>query len=980
VAFECAAAGKFLGPAGYDCFQVKFMRLMKKIAGVLFAVALTSTALANAPMGIMVPSYFVPGPKWDAMDYAASRIPLIAIMNPNSGPGSSQSSSYVSALAKTHAAGGKVIGYVSSSYGSRDINLVKADIDAYVAWYAVDGFFIDEMANDSSATNLTFYGNIYSYIKGKNPQYTVTGNPGVNTLENYVTQPAADSLMIFENDGSKYAGFTPSSWVTKYSPDHFVHLPYNVTNITTMSNYVSLAASRNAGWVYISDLTVYSALPTYWTNEVDYIQSLNAGTPLPVITDPTQPADQTANLGAPVTFQIAATGQAPLTYQWFLNGSAIANATNASYAIASFQGTDIGSYYVRVSNTNGAVSSRTASLNVRPNTYKHITIDGSFDDWAGIPVAYTQAQDTTNAVAYKEVYLANDDDYLYVRFTIYGPPTNAFTSLQNCFINADNNLATGYSSHGTASELLVQAGAGYQQKAGVFNAGAINGLNWAGLPSGAANEFEFRVSLHATNASDNTPVFTSNGVSITLESDQPGYIATEWFPPSGGGVPYTFATQAGAAILNPNQPADQVVVQGRPVTLNVVASGSPALQYQWFKGANSINGATNSTYTIASADPTNSGNYSVTVSNPSNSASSRVAALTVLPDTIAPAVTNISATSQQIVITFSEPVDPVSAGNIANYALTGGINVTGAVVNGQTVTLTTDAPLGVANSLSISGVSDPFGNAANLTVSVAPAFAITIDGSFNDWAGIAPVYSGPSGTDGAADFKDIYVFNDDNYYYFRVTLWHDVPSSDGFFPRRANLHFDTDNNGATGYHPAANPSFGSEFLMQTGYFYQEKGGAFNEGQVLVGMAAGYLIAPTTRETTFPADFEFRLPRNATFSAASGGGLVFSTNVLRFYFEGNDVSYTPRNFAPTNSVTTDHWISYTNVPTTTAPLPIGSLAMNAVPGGKVALVWDPPGMLQCRGSLTTDTWTNLPMATSPYVIPTDGNCQFFRLAH
>jgi hypothetical protein len=94
-----------------------------------------------------------------------------------------------------------------------------------------------------------------------------------------------------------------------------------------MSNYVSLAVSRNAGWIYISDLTTYSALPTYWTNEVDLVQSLNAGSLLPTIMDPTQPADQSANIGSPVTFQVTASGQMPLSFQWFFGSNAMLNAT-----------------------------------------------------------------------------------------------------------------------------------------------------------------------------------------------------------------------------------------------------------------------------------------------------------------------------------------------------------------------------------------------------------------------------------------------------------------------------------------------------------------------------------------------------------------------------------------------------------------------------------------------------------------------------
>jgi len=179
-------------------------------------------------------------------------------------------------------------------------------------------------------------------------------------------------------------------------------------------------------------------------------------------------------------------------------------------------------------------------FNAGAGTYKHITIDGSFGDWTGVPLAYTQTQDVFNVVAYKDVYIANDDNYIYVRFSIYGTPTNAFSSLQNYFFNGDNNTGTGYSAHGTGSEMLIQGGVGYQEMNGGFNEGAINGLNWAGLPDGAATEFEFRVSRNATFVNTGTPVFSSDGFTITLESETPNFVPTEWYPPSGGGVAYTF--------------------------------------------------------------------------------------------------------------------------------------------------------------------------------------------------------------------------------------------------------------------------------------------------------------------------------------------------------------------------------------------------------------------------------------------------------
>jgi PKD repeat protein len=64
------------------------------------------------------------------------------------------------------------------------------------------------------------------------------------------------------------------------------------------------------------------------------------------------------------------------------------------------------------------------------------------------------------------------------------------------------------------------------------------------------------------------------------------------------------------------------------VSLNVGASGS-SLSYQWQKGGTNISGANSSTYTLPNALPSNSGNYTVVVSNTCLSTTSNIAILTV---------------------------------------------------------------------------------------------------------------------------------------------------------------------------------------------------------------------------------------------------------------------------------------------------------------------------------------------------------------
>ncbi len=78
----------------------------------------------------------------------------------------------------------------------------------------------------------------------------------------------------------------------------------------------------------------------------------------------TQPATQVVALDAVVTFSVEATGAGPLTYQWQLNGVAIAGATGASYATAPVTAADDNSVYrvVVEDGWGGSVTSDIAKL------------------------------------------------------------------------------------------------------------------------------------------------------------------------------------------------------------------------------------------------------------------------------------------------------------------------------------------------------------------------------------------------------------------------------------------------------------------------------------------------------------------------------------------------------------------------------------------------------------------------------------------
>ena len=86
------------------------------------------------------------------------------------------------------------------------------------------------------------------------------------------------------------------------------------------------------------------------------------GTP-PSITS--HPTDVTVSAPDPATFNVTATGDSPLTYQWLRDGATISGATSASYTLTPTSSADSGATFsVVVTNPTGSVSSSEATLTV----------------------------------------------------------------------------------------------------------------------------------------------------------------------------------------------------------------------------------------------------------------------------------------------------------------------------------------------------------------------------------------------------------------------------------------------------------------------------------------------------------------------------------------------------------------------------------------------------------------------------------------
>lgn len=252
-----------------------------------------ASATSNAP-SLLVPAYFYPeaagATEWARLTAAASQVSVTAIINPDSGAGSAYDPTYAQAVIDFKSAGGKVLGYVSTNWGQRDLQAVKSDIDNYANWYPVDGLFFDE--SGENASELGYFTTVANYARQSKPGATLIANPG--TVPNEAYMALFNSVVVYENPASKLSAYVPPAYLTKYSADHFGMLVLNGSQ-AVMEQQVAFAASNNLGYVYVNDRPVraneWGALPAYWDAEVAAVKLLSA------VPEPEQYAMLLAGLG-----------------------------------------------------------------------------------------------------------------------------------------------------------------------------------------------------------------------------------------------------------------------------------------------------------------------------------------------------------------------------------------------------------------------------------------------------------------------------------------------------------------------------------------------------------------------------------------------------------------------------------------------------------------------------------------------------------
>ncbi|GAB4093454.1 M43 family zinc metalloprotease [Flaviaesturariibacter terrae] len=162
-----------------------------------------------------------------------------------------------------------------------------------------------------------------------------TGDEYSDTLNVLVSNNCGTSYTnIYQNAGANLATAGPST--TAFT---------NPTAAQWRRERVAVAGALASGTV-----EVILQNKTSYGNNI-FVDNINVSSTCRTTTITTQPAaTQAVCAGSPVTFSVAATGNASLSYQWYKGSSPIASATGATYTIASASATDAATYYVVVKN------------------------------------------------------------------------------------------------------------------------------------------------------------------------------------------------------------------------------------------------------------------------------------------------------------------------------------------------------------------------------------------------------------------------------------------------------------------------------------------------------------------------------------------------------------------------------------------------------------------------------------------------------
>jgi hypothetical protein len=508
---------------------------------------------------------------------------------------------------------------------------------------------------------------------------------------------------------ASYTATTDQPWLS-ISQASSTTAPGNA--VTVAVNTAGLTAGTHTGHAIV---TIPNQGGYTWTNSpypVPVTLTITSSAAVaPAITS--QPASQTVAAGQTATFNVAATGTSPMTYQWKKNGTTVSGASSSSYTTPATTASDNASTFTVVANNSaGSATSANAMLMVNSTSQGCVTSSGS---WANSPLSQTATG--------------------VFRVMFDATPSAAM-------IDGVTGLSFGPASGYTNLAAIVRFN----------NTGIIDAMNStaytavAKIPYSAGTTYHFILDVNALAHTYNAYVMigsvqTTIGSNLVFRSEQAtasslnniGAMSTI-SSHTVCNVALSLPTVVAVAPTISSQPASAKIIAGQTATFNVAATGTAPLTYQWEKNGTPISGATSSSYTTPTETATdNNAGFNVAVSNSAGSATSNAAVLTVNTSAVAPTIATQPA-SQTVI---AGKTGSFTVGATGTAPLTYQWSKNGSAISGATSsTYTTPAETTTDNNAQFTvAVNNSAGNAtsnaATLTVSASSLLLNTSSSSLS---------------------------------------------------------------------------------------------------------------------------------------------------------------------------------------------------------------------------------------------------------